>query len=234
MGCVRPRPTPPARSLIQQVWHGTRKMHFSQLTEASTALSLRSPGEWEGKKELHSTLKTLRLQVIIKFSSEVPGSSRPKWNQKDRVFSLPEQKASFSGDITMSLALNSKWNLSWEPLLKVHWAAQRAASPQQPKKMQAGSSQFLCRSRGPVPSTAWGSVSAASTGQRGEKTWVSWKSRVPLYHPKSWMGKELNVTEEKNQGDTPHPWGLWTQEEAASLSLGHAQYGEGGLSPYPK
>ena len=44
------------------------------------------------------------------------------------MFSLPEQKASFSGDINTSLTLNSKQNLSWEPSLRVHGAAQRAAS----------------------------------------------------------------------------------------------------------
>lgn len=91
------------------------------LPKASTVLSLRSSGEWEKKQELYPILKILRLlQLIIEFCSEAPGSSRPKWNQKDIMFSLPEQKATSSGDINMSLALNSQRNLPWEPLLKGH------------------------------------------------------------------------------------------------------------------
>lgn len=73
-----------------------------------------------GKRERQPPLKILSLwRLITHFSSEVLAAQTKVEAQGYSV--LPARtKGQFSGDINRLPALNSKRNLSWEPLLKVH------------------------------------------------------------------------------------------------------------------
>lgn len=149
------------------------------------------------------------------------------------MFSLPEQKASFSGDINISLALNSKQNLSWEPLHKARWAVQCAASPQSQRKcrhaLQSSSAEVMAWHQAQLRT-----VFLQPTRNREMRKHGQSESEHPVYswHQEIWMSHQCDWGE--RTGDTPHSWGFWTQGQAGSLSLDHVQYEEAGLSPYPK
>lgn len=68
------------------------------------------------------------------------------------MFSLPEQKASFSGDTNPSLSLNSKQNLSQNHYLGYIELPTGSIFPN-PQQVQARSSDFLCTSHGLAPSS---------------------------------------------------------------------------------
>lgn len=73
-----------------------------------------------GKRERQPPLKILSLwRLITHFSSEVL-AAQTKVEAKGYSVLPARTKGQFSGDINRLPALNSKRNLSWEPLLKVH------------------------------------------------------------------------------------------------------------------
>lgn len=70
-----------------------------------------------GKREPQPPLELWNLwQLIIHFSSEVL-AVQTKVEAKGYSVLPARTKGQFSGDTNRLLALNSKWNLSWEPLL---------------------------------------------------------------------------------------------------------------------
>lgn len=121
----------------------------------------------------------------------------------------------------MSPALNSKWNLSWEPLFKVHWAAQQAAPS--PTATEDAGTFFILPLQKSQPSTE------PSSGQCFCRKLSQDGSSGPPVTPSEIWTEEVNTTEDREQGDIS--LGFWTQGEAGCLSLGHAQDEEGGLSP---
>jgi hypothetical protein len=87
----------------------------------SRALALLSPRRLvNGKERATARTENIELwQLITHFSSEVL-AAQTKVEAKGYSVLLVRTKGQFSGDINRLLALNSKQNLSWEPLLKVH------------------------------------------------------------------------------------------------------------------
>ena len=108
--------------------------------------------------------------------------------------------------------------------------------------MQAHSSEFLCRSPGLAPSSRQSSsghcfcrkLSQCRPEGRKHRPPESERPEHPWPGQKVWMEK-LSVTEErKTRWHTPWASEPRARQDLHPQSLGHDQYEERGLSPYPK